>query len=585
MLTGSWSLPLALCKRPHLGLLLLASIMAPALLFLAYAVQSRQIATASMEDRMGRHAAVLAEHVHHVFGSYGLMFDSVEHMLIHQVPGAVLTARMKQMVDRADFAGSLLVLDRAGRIVDGGLSDGLDVDVADLAYFLRALDGPGIVVSGRILGRVTGQQLFGLSRRTADGRIMVALLFPRYFQNVFGAVAGQDGLDGVVSLLRADGTQLASYPMLEAPVDLPPGYLGLMQTPRESGVYRVTSPRSGGGERAFGFHRVRDYPVYVTYGVNVSEAMAPWRASVGVGGLLAAVAAALLMGSTMVAIRRVEESGHTEAQLQKAVAARTAEAVVAIRDREAALRMAEQAHNAKAHFLAAASHDLRQPIQALRLFLEVLDGRMDDAENLRILGHASKALKGAEDLLGALLDVSTLDAGMVAAATRPVALDEVLCGLAEEFGTQARACFLDFRYVPTSAWVETDAVLLSRLLRNLLTNALRYTETGRVLLGCRHAGTGIRIEIWDTGPGIPADKLEAVFEDFVQLGNPERDRSKGLGLGLAVVRRMAVLLGHPVEVRSTEGRGTVFSVRLRRCELPLPPGKWATPLVEHSLSS
>lgn len=108
--------------------------------------------------------------------------------------------------------------------------------------------------------------------------------------------------------------------------------------------------------------------------------------------------------------------------------------------------------------------------------------------------------------------------------------------------------------------MQTDPVLLARMLRNLLTNAVRYTESGRILLGCRRRGAQVRIEVWDTGLGIPGDKLDSVFDDFVQIGNPERDRTKGLGLGLAVVRRMATLLRHDVGVRSTLGRGTSTGV-------------------------
>ncbi|MEW5728059.1 MAG: ATP-binding protein [Pseudomonadota bacterium] len=570
MLSAFWPSSRSLCQRPHLALLLIAGILAPLGLFAVYAVQSRQDHVADIEDRLIRRAAILAEHARRVIGTYEVVFDGVERAMGHMVMPD-LSQRLAEMEARTDFSASLLILDRTGTVIAS--SNGpraVGGNRSDREYFSRAVAPPGIAVSAPFIGRIKQELLFALSRRLADGNVVAATLYGHYFEKVFGTMAGQDGLHGVVNLYREDGRQLVRFPRRDVPVDLPPGSPGLMSmVPRFSGTYRVEQPRSGGGEHIYAFHRVEDYPLYVTYGVAVTAAMEPWRRSMVVSGLLAAAASALLAGAALLAIRRVDEARMTEARLQEAVAARTAEAVAAIRDREDALRLAERAHNAKAHFLAAASHDLRQPIQALRLFMEVLDARLEGDENRRILGHASAALRGAEDLLGALLDVSTLDAGMVAASLRPVALQDILGGLAEEFGGQARARFLDFRVVPTSAWVETDPVLLSRLLRNLLSNALRYTRRGGILLGCRRDGDAIRVEVWDTGPGIPADKLESVFEDFVQLDNPERDRTKGLGLGLAVVRRMAVLLRHTVAVRSWEGRGTVFSVRLRRCELPL----------------
>ena len=252
-------------------------------------------------------------------------------------------------------------------------------------------------------------------------------------------------------------------------------------------------------------------------------------------------------------------------------------ALCALRLSEEKLRLAvEEADNAnaaKSRFLAAASHDLRQPLQALRLYLDTLERRIDDRLDRRILGGALSALSAGEELLRNYLDVSVLEAGIVQPEMADVAVGGLLAELAAECGTMAEAKGLDMRVVPCGAVIRSDAALLGRLLRNLLSNAVRYTASGRVLLGCRRRGGFLRIEVWDTGIGIPPEQLDAVFEDFYQVDNPERDRTKGFGLGLSVVNRAARLLGHPVEVSSRPGRGSVFTVTVPLVEhRPSPEG-------------
>ena len=229
---------------------------------------------------------------------------------------------------------------------------------------------------------------------------------------------------------------------------------------------------------------------------------------------------------------------------------------------ETARAQAEGANLAKSRFLAAASHDLRQPFQAMRLFQHLLMERLADPELRKIATKMDEAMAAGEELLKALLDVSTLEAGTVQPRLATVALGDMLRRLADEFEPQAAAKGLGFRVVPCAAATRSDPVLLERMVRNLLSNALRYTERGRILLGCRRQGDALWIEVWDTGVGIAADKLGVIFEDFVQLCNPERDRTRGLGLGLSVVERTARLLGHDVSVRSQPGRGSVFALRV-----------------------
>ena len=232
----------------------------------------------------------------------------------------------------------------------------------------------------------------------------------------------------------------------------------------------------------------------------------------------------------------------------------------------AARRQAECANLAKSHFLAAASHDLRQPFQALRLYLDFLGEQLVDSPKLGVVDKASAALAAGETLLHALLDVSKLDAGMVDVRHQQVAFAELAAELAASCRDLARNKGLEFTVVHSSATVDSDPVLLSRLMRNLVDNAIKYTERGRILLGCRRLKDGIRIEVWDTGLGIPGELHDRIFDDFYQVGNPGRDQARGLGIGLAVVRRTADLLGHRVTVRSWPGRGSVFAITAGRAD-------------------
>lgn len=165
-------------------------------------------------------------------------------------------------------------------------------------------------------------------------------------------------------------------------------------------------------------------------------------------------------------------------------------------------------------------------------------------------------------MLNTLLDINQLEAGMVRPEIVTFPIEELMLRLRSEFGYHAAANGLVLGVVPSSLHVRSDPNLLEQLLRNLLANAVKYTRQGKVLLGCRRRGDKLRIEVWDTGPGIPAEQMEAIFQEFYQLDNPARERSRGLGLGLAIVRRLSELLEHPVDVRSRVGRGSMFAVEL-----------------------
>ncbi|WP_448205252.1 PAS domain-containing protein [Azospirillum sp. sgz302134] len=223
---------------------------------------------------------------------------------------------------------------------------------------------------------------------------------------------------------------------------------------------------------------------------------------------------------------------------------------------------AEQAAVSKSKFLAAASHDLRQPVQSLYLFAAALTDRLQGNPSLPLLDNMRQSLDTLKALLDGLLDISRLESGKIAVAPTEVRMGQVLGRLVAEYAPRAAQKGLELHAVPTRAWVRTDPAHLERILRNLIENALRYTRQGRILIGCRRAAKDrLRVEVWDTGVGIPADRLDEIFEEFTQL-NQSGDR--GLGLGLAIVKRLSALLEHRVTVRSREGLGSVFAVELPR---------------------
>lgn len=219
----------------------------------------------------------------------------------------------------------------------------------------------------------------------------------------------------------------------------------------------------------------------------------------------------------------------------------------------------------KSRLVAAVSHDLRQPLQSLALFAAVLERDPGLSPRSR---QAVECLGQSVDrmgqLLGAILQLAQADVGVIRRDPQPVALNAIFAALAEEMAPQAEAKGLALRYVRTSVVVESDPVLLLTILRNFVANAIRYTEHGRIVIGCRRRGTECLIGVYDTGRGIAADQLDFVFEEFFQVDNPSRDYRLGLGLGLSVVNRLARLLGHRVSVRSTLGKGSGFCLTAPR---------------------
>lgn len=231
------------------------------------------------------------------------------------------------------------------------------------------------------------------------------------------------------------------------------------------------------------------------------------------------------------------------------------------------------ANQAKSRFLAAASHDLRQPMHALGLFVTQLRSKPLLAEQRRLVDRIDASVLALGALLDSLLDISRLDAGAVSPEIIDFPVNNVLDRMEDEFMQPAQEKGLRFRVVPSRMWVTSDPLLLERIVTNLVSNALRYTRRGGIVVGCRRRGATLRILVCDTGRGIPGDEQQRIFTEFYQVAHPERNRSQGLGLGLAIVDRLARLLGHRVEVRSKTNKGSTFIVTLRRgtpCETTQP---------------
>jgi signal transduction histidine kinase/CheY-like chemotaxis protein len=227
-------------------------------------------------------------------------------------------------------------------------------------------------------------------------------------------------------------------------------------------------------------------------------------------------------------------------------------------------RQLEIANKYKSHFIASASHDLRQPLHALNLFVAQLRAETDPKERDRLASRIEAAVSSMNELFAALLDMTKLDAGILEPNVTEVSIARLFQRIETTFAGAAREKGLRLRIVASGAWVRSDAILLERILLNLVSNAVRYTSNGSVVIGCRPRGENLRIDICDSGPGIPEEQHRAIFGEFYQIGVNETGRKSGLGLGLAIVERLGRLLGHTIEVESHPGRGSRFSLSVPR---------------------
>jgi PAS domain S-box-containing protein len=223
---------------------------------------------------------------------------------------------------------------------------------------------------------------------------------------------------------------------------------------------------------------------------------------------------------------------------------------------------ADRANEAKSRFLAYASHDLRQPLQVAILHLEELCVRVDKPEQRELCDLIQQSFDEIMEILNALIDVSRLEQGQVSVQVRDVDVRKMIEEIIDEHRSEAVQNGLQLAVRSCEGFVRSDPILLKRVVENFVSNAIRYTDAGEVTVHCHRADSRLRISVSDTGKGIPADKLETIFEEYVQLDNPARVGDKGLGLGLAIVKHIANILGHRIEVTSILGKGSTFSVEI-----------------------
>lgn len=265
--------------------------------------------------------------------------------------------------------------------------------------------------------------------------------------------------------------------------------------------------------------------------------------------LISIAVPSLLLSADVEVRKKAEESlRRAQTELEHKVAERTQEL--------------ELANAAKSRFLAMASHDLRQPLHALGLFVAQLRTPLDSGERTKTIERVDAARKEMDEMFNSLLDISRLDAGMLTSKITEFPIAHLLQKLETTFDQATREKGIQLRIRRSNAWVRSDAMLLERILLNLVSNAVRYTLRGGIIVGCRRRGETLRIEVWDTGPGIPEDQKQNIFGEFFQVPAQERNRSAGLGLGLAIVDRLRLLLNHQIDLTSRVGRGSRFAIEL-----------------------
>lgn len=301
-------------------------------------------------------------------------------------------------------------------------------------------------------------------------------------------------------------------------------------------------------------------PIYVVFIAGALLPTAVYRGLLGGAinlglslGALMMLALTVFASRLAAATRRSLRIGHENRRLARALEQRT--------------REAEQANLDKSRFIAA-SHDLRQPVHALGLLLDVLQGQSLSPQAQGTAPRMAHVLDSPDSLFGGLLDVSRLDSGAIEPRRADFALRPLLLALTDEFKSEGLAKGLSLRCRVGDVWIRSDPLLLERILRNLLANAVRDTIRGGIVVACRRRGAMLRIEVWDSGIGIADAQHGAVLNEFYPIANRQRDADQGLGLGLAIVRRLGALLGHPIELRSRLGRGSVFRVSVPLATVP-----------------
>ncbi|MGC2854167.1 ATP-binding protein [Novispirillum sp. DQ9] len=398
-----------------------------------------------------------------------------------------------------------------------------------------------LYMSGLRSSPLTGQPQFVMGRRIADGTaaVMVSVDIGR-LQSVYRDL----GIDGAVfGMYRLDGRLVFQYPF-EKPFHSAEAVMSRTDT-------------------AVALRRLEGMPIFATVSLGAGPEISQWWATQRISLLTAAVGWLLIIAFTALAIRQLRREraarqalADANRTLEAAVAERTERLRLAMEQQRRAAALAEAATQAKSRFLTAVGHDMRQPMQALRLYKQSLGLKLQDPTTQQLVARMGDAIGVAEGLLNSAMEIGRIEAGQV--VIEPAELPYAdLATLLEGQAANGR-----LRVVPCGAVLWADRVVLGRILGNLVANAIRHGGAGRVLVGCRRADCGgARLMVCDQGPGIPTDKLDAIFEEFYQIENAERSRDKGLGLGLAIARRLALACGYGLSVRSTD-HGSTFMVHL-----------------------
>ena len=467
------------------------------------------------------------------------------------------------------------------------------INVHDRPYFRALSEGAESTTWGPYVGRNSGRYTYALARRINDeagslNGVVFAAIEPDYLQDFCWSNRLSDDFEAV--LINAEGRIIASC----RPADLSaqsPVIGGVASEVLFGGKLRGILPESGlanGNDLLISVSPVPGFSdLRILTAIPEKTLLANWRSRlIELSTLAALVTTVLLVGGLLVRrqVREMAEltaelaSGHE--QLETRVSAATLE-LAGQKD------LAERSNRAKSRFLAAASHDLRQPLHALSLFVadlqrQVRDGHTEDLPRLAEQIATSTAMLG--ELLDSLLDISRLDVVGIKPDIRAFPLLPLFTRLADASRREALDRKLTLRFRPTSLWVDSDPLMVERILTNLISNALRYTPGGgRVLVAARRRNGGVRIEIRDSGMGIAQEHQAAIFAEFYQIGNTAREHNKGLGLGLSIVDRLARALKIEVSLNSRIGEGTTFSLQLSSALPHTDSGRTALPVASGRL--
>jgi len=471
-----------------------------------------------------------------------------------------------------------------GMLTAQGLVEAPEVTLADREYHAYHRDQPedhGLHIGTPIISRIDGVPVIPLSRAIIDGAgrfrgTVVATVDTNVLSTMVRSALVED--QGATVIARLDGIILVRVPGNEEysgkSARASPLFSEYLPHAR-SGIGRYTAAING-VPKIVGYRTLDHYPLVVTAGVSIDTAFDAWRANAWHLGL---VLVAFALGSGVLATL-LDQREHARALLARKVEdhARDLRAQLAERTRELEDRfriefemrdaqfhhrlqstVAEAENRAKSELLAAATHDLYQPLCAARLRMEALIERLGDDGDVRAVGNGLDTLA---DLLEEFIEHSRAERSPPTPEIAEVALDDVIGKVIEALGGLAAAKGLALRTVRTSLRVETDASLLNHILLNLIANAIRYTDKGGVLVGCRRRPGRVRIEVWDTGRGIPEDRRQEIFQQFRRLDEAEPGPMHGVGLGLSIVERACKVLGAVIDLRSVPGRGSVFAVEI-----------------------